>query len=192
MQGRYLAGPESSWCGVAGKGGWAEMGQLNPVPTPCRVTLDPKRIQPRPSTRLGRQKWTDTPGPWGQCQGSGSGWGAAAVPWTRGLFPFGSCLASPFPIGAQSPGLDRISWVFPLVAPAVAQARPGCFPSNSLLCFSQSVSAQPRPTSSLSHLSDQPRQDVEGNFAFCGFTFKVSIPTCLSHQPPLVPGAGQN
>lgn len=143
------------------------------IPTPCRVTLDPKRIQPRPSTRLGRQKWTDTPGPWGQCRGSGSGWGAAAVPWTRGLFPFGSCFASPFPIGAQSPGLDRISWVFPLVAPAVAQARPGCFPSNPLLCFSQSVSAQPRPTSSLSHLSDQPRQDVEGNFAFCGFTFII-------------------
>lgn len=35
----------------------------------------------------------------------------------------------------------------------------------------------PCPTSSLAHLSDQPRQDVEGNFTFCGFGFGVSTPT---------------
>lgn len=36
---------------------------------------------------------------------------------------------------------------------------------------------RPPPTSSLSHLSDPPAEDVEGNYAFCGFSFEVSIPT---------------
>ena len=107
MQGRYLAGPESScWCGVAGKGGWAEMGQLNPVPIPCRVTPDPKRIQPRPSTRLGRQKWTDTPGPWGQCWGRGSGWEPLLC---RGLVDcFPSVPASPVHSLSAQKALDWI------------------------------------------------------------------------------------
>ena len=65
----------------------------------------------------------------------------------------------------------------------------GCFPSKPLLHLPR-FPFRIGPTSSLSHLSDQPRQDVERNFTFCGFGFEVSVPMPLAHQLALAPGAG--
>lgn len=61
------------------------------------------------------------------------------------------------------------------------RSRLGCFPSKPLLHLPR-FPLRIGPTSSLSHLSDQPRQDVKRNFTFCGFGFEVSVPTALAHS----------